>query len=253
MRLHILSCLMGSIAIASHHHPGTVVIPRNSFRHFDAYWNELYPWGDTHNGAARMVPSHIRARHDGVLDLISEPVTGQPDATFNGQPLPIHYLSGTVYAKTNITVEAGGGYDFSAEFIAPTHVGTWPAFWITSAVGWPPEIDIAEWKGTGDISFNTFNTSTVVKALDIPYPNPRRWHSVRAEIRDENGSDVSVRFYLDGTLRSTQYGSSYVGVPMYFIIDYQMEGSSGTPGPDFTTTFSIRSVEVLSFNPSAAT
>lgn len=203
------------------------IIPSDSFNSFSTYWNYNYPWGTDHNGAARMDESQVSVSDD-VLTLTSTPVTGQP-ATSGG--IAINYLSGTVYAKSTFTVAEGGGYDLTADFIAPTEKGTWPAFWLTAVSGWPPEIDVAEWKGDGKISFNTFNTSSSVTAVDIDYPNEDDWHTVKAEIRGEDSSDVSVNFYLDGTLESTQYGSGYIGAGLYLIIDYQMEGSSGSPGP----------------------
>ena len=66
-------------------------------------------------------------------------------------------------------------------------------------------------KGSGDISFNTFNTSSEVAATDVPYPNPDEFHDVKAELRDENGSDVSITFYLDGEKVVSQVGVDYVG------------------------------------------
>lgn len=142
------------------------------------------------------------------------------------------YNSGTIYAKQQFTVEQGGGLDFKSHFVAPVVKGTWPAFWLTGVNSWPPEIDIAEWKGDGKISFNTFNTSSEVAAYDYTYPSPTTaWRVVTAELRDENGSDVSIKFYLDGTLITTQYGEGMVGEPFYLIVDLQMEGSSGSPGP----------------------
>ncbi|KAH7261141.1 pectin lyase fold/virulence factor [Fusarium redolens] len=212
----------------------TTEIPSDSFNSLETYWNYLYPWGPTHNGGARMDEEHVSVT-DGVLTLTAEPRDDQED--------PIHYLSGAIHAKSTFTVSPGGGYDISAEFIAPVDRGTWPAFWLNAASGWPPEIDIAEWKGSGKISFNTFNTSDEVTALDRDYPNPEEWHSVRAELRDENGHDVRVKFFLDGVEQTTQYGRDYIGAGLRLIVNYQTEGSSGSPGP---TT--LRNVEVISLN-----
>ncbi|CAH0051738.1 unnamed protein product [Clonostachys solani] len=179
---------------------------------------------------------------EGYLVLTSEPVTGQPPAHHGGKDIPINYLSGAIHAKKTFTVQAGGGFDFSADFLAPVDKGTWPAFWLTAVQGWPPEIDVAEWKGSGDISFNTFNTSSEVTALDLPYPNPGAEHTVRAEIRDANGRDVSVNFYLDNKWVATQHGSNYVDAGLYFIINYQMEGSSGSPGPSTSRFLVLQSL-----------
>lgn len=95
----------------------------------------------------------------GQLTLTAHKVSGLPDASHGGQKIPIHYLSGAVHAKEHFNVSKGGGYDFAGEFKATTTKGTWPAFWLTAVDGWPPEIDMAEWKGSGKISFNTFNVS----------------------------------------------------------------------------------------------
>jgi len=183
------------------------------------------------------------------LTLTAQPVTGQPSATSGGKTIAIHYLSGAVHAKQHFTVAASGGYDFSGEFQATTTKGTWPAFWLTAVNGWPPEVDMAEWKGDGEISFNTFNTSSVVTAKDVAYANPGNFHTIKSELRDLNGEDVQVKFYLDGDLVTTQVGKGFVGQALWLIINLQMEGSSGSPGPTTNTTYSVRNLEVLSYNP----
>lgn len=205
----------------------TTLIPTTCFNDqssLESYFSYNYPWGDTHNGAAIMSSSHEVAS-GGVLTLTST-YTGDSDYP---------WTSGTVYAKQHFSVSAGGGLDFSAQFIAPVIKGTWPAFWLTATSGWPPEIDIAEWKGDGDISFNTFNTSSSVASDNVAYPNPGSWHTVLCQLRDAgNGVDVKAEFYLDGKLKTTQVGSGYIGKSFYLIIDYQMEGSSGSPGPEYS-------------------
>lgn len=108
---------------------------------------------------------------DGVLTLTASPVGGEPPAKNGGVQYPIHYLSGTIHANQTFTVQPDGGYDISADFKAPLAKGTWPAFWLTAVKGWPPEIDLAEWKGSGKVSFNTFNTSSEVASENIDYPN----------------------------------------------------------------------------------
>jgi hypothetical protein len=95
----------------------------NSQTDFNTYWNYNYPWGDTHNGAARMDSAHV-AIGNGQLTLTTDYVTGQA-ATSSG--IAINYLSGTVYAKEYYTVAVDGGYCFTGQFQAPTVKGTWPA------------------------------------------------------------------------------------------------------------------------------
>lgn len=151
----------------------------------------------------------------GVLKLTASPATGQKPASSGGKSIAVHYLSGTVYAKSHFNVSRTGGYDFMGDFRATTTKGTWPAFWLTAVKGWPPEIDMAEWKGSGKISFNTFNTSSKVAAKDVNYPKPGEFHSIKTELRDLNGKDVQVKFYMDGELVTTQVGKDFLGVPMY--------------------------------------
>ncbi|KAI0887124.1 concanavalin A-like lectin/glucanase domain-containing protein [Annulohypoxylon maeteangense] len=227
------------------------IIPKTSFNSqsdFDADWGYNYPWGTDHNGGARMDKAQVKFSN-GQLTLTAKKVSGQPDTTQGGKTIKINYLSGTIYAKEHFTVAKGGGYDFTGEFKATTTKGTWPAFWLTAVQGWPPEIDMAEWKGSGKISFNTFNTSSVLSWKDVAYSSPDQFHTIKCEVRDINQKDVSAKFYMDGTLIATQVGGGFFGKAMYLIIDLQMEGSSGSPGPTTDTLFQVRNLEVLSYNP----
>lgn len=196
------------------------IIPTTSFdsqTDFDADWNYLYPWGTDHNGAARMDEAHVALAGDSTLTITAEPVTGESPASSGGQSIEVKYRSGAVHAKETFTVQAasGSGYDFTAEFQATTDVGTWPAFWLTGVNSWPPEIDMAEWKGSGKISFNTFNTSSEVDALDVDYPDPGEFHTIKCQVREHNGVDVQVKYFMDGTEITTQYGSGFVGEPFW--------------------------------------
>lgn len=220
--------------------PETVLDTKSSL---EQYFNYTYPWGATHNGAARMDVAHAVISSPGVLTLTAQRVTGQPPAGKKGD-LVINYLSGTVHAKQQFTVPTGGGLVFYATLQAPVAKGTWPAFWLTAVNGWPPEVDMAEFKGTGKISFNTFNTSSIVASKDLPYESPEKWHDVKCQLEDNGGGVVKVTFWLNGRVMATQYGRDYVGKPMWFIINLQMEGSSGSPGPTTNTTYSIKNLKV---------
>lgn len=150
-----------------------IMIPNTSFDSqsaYDASWGDLYPWGSDHNGGARMTSTQINIS-SGILTLTASSASGQKPASSGGKSIPIHYLSGTVHAKQHFNVSLTGGYDFSAEFKATINKGTRPAFWLTAVDGClyiplleytiakeilgPPEVDLAEWKGSGKVSFNT--------------------------------------------------------------------------------------------------
>ncbi|KAL2888671.1 Galactan endo-beta-1,3-galactanase [Ceratocystis lukuohia] len=223
-----------------------VLIPSTAFSSESLmyqYFNWSYPWGTDHNGSARMARSQVVLSEDTeTLTLNASRVDGQPPASSGGKKIDVHYLSGAVYAYQHFTVNPGGGITYSGEFKAPVAKGTWPAFWLTASSGWPPEIDMAEWKGSGKISFNTFNTSSEVQALDVEYPTPEEWHKIRCETYDKNGEDVGVRFFMDDKLITTQTGKGFVGKGMRLIINLQMEGSSGSPGPETDTLYEIRGI-----------
>jgi beta-glucanase (GH16 family) len=214
-----ITTLLLTIATATLLQPrAQTLIPKTAFDSkttLEQYFTYNYPWGGTdHNGGARMSPSYVTAS-SGTLTITAAPVTGQKPATHAGKQIPIRYLSGAVGAKQHFSVPASGGLVFSASFLATTTKGTWPAFWLTAVNGWPPEIDMAEWKGSGKISFNTFNTSSQVAVKDVNYPNPDQWHDVKTELRDLNGKDTQIRFWLDGQLVTTQVGKGFTGVSMY--------------------------------------
>ncbi|KAE8152195.1 concanavalin A-like lectin/glucanase domain-containing protein [Aspergillus avenaceus] len=224
-------------------HAATTLIPTTCFSSYSSleeYFSYLYPWGSDHNGSARMVGNstdhdYISVESD-TLTLVAKPVTGQPD-TSGGQE--INYLSGAVHSKNTFTVEADSGFDIEAEFQATTDQGTWPAFWLNSAESWPPEIDIAEWKG---LSSFLYMTSSEVENHETDYSSPESFHKVKAQIRAENDADIWVKYFLDDVEVTTQYGGDYVGKPLYLIINLQMEGSSGSPGPDTDTYYKVRNL-----------
>lgn len=245
--------LAAGSAYAAHSNPlqeralkkrATTLIPDTCFSSQDTleeYFEYNYPWGDTHNGAALMNASQATIIHNAYLQLESL-YTGDADYA---------YTSGTVYAKQHFTVEADGGLDFQANFVAPVAQGCWPAFWLDGVNNWPPEIDLAEWKGTGKISFNTFNTSSEVAAQDYDYSTPTTaWHTILVELRaEDDGTTLKASFYINDELYTTQYGDNMVGEPFYMIIDYQMLGSSGSSGPTETTYFDVQYLSVTSYNP----
>jgi hypothetical protein len=215
--MHLASGIFFLFALAAGVGAVHTMIPKTSFNSqsdFDADWSYNYPWGTDHNGGARMSQAQVKFS-DGQLTLTAKKVTGQKDASHGGKAIKINYLSGAINAKEHFNVSRGGGYDFTGEFQATTTKGTWPAFWLTAVDGWPPEIDMAEWKGSGKISFNTFNTSSVLSWKDVTYPDPGAWHSIKCELRDINQKDVSVKFYMDGSLVTTQVGGGFFGKPMY--------------------------------------
>ncbi|HLP78545.1 MAG TPA: RICIN domain-containing protein, partial [Candidatus Paceibacterota bacterium] len=205
----------------------------NSAGAFANAWSYDYPWGNTHNGSARMYSTNFTFS-GGVVTIQSVPVSGQGS---------IHYYSGTFYLKTNVTVDAQHPvWDISVQAQVPTAVGTWPAFWLTGALGWPPESDIMEFKGSSTCWQNTYNGSWASTGTAVS--SAGSWHTYRLVAVMINSTTVDFHYYIDGTLRATHTQTGFVGQPMWVIYDYQMEGSSGSPGPTTRTTTAVRNAVI---------
>jgi hypothetical protein len=87
---------------------------------------------------------------------------------------------------------------------------------------WPPEVDIGEWKGTPQNWFNTFNTSSIVRSDLVNWPSDLSFHSIKSVLTAQpNGADVKIDFYMDNSLRATQYGKGFVGKPLWLYVLFQ--------------------------------
>jgi beta-glucanase (GH16 family) len=181
----------------------------------------------------------------GVLTIKAAKITWD-EGTSTSNPHPaIHYHSGAIHARDQVVVtDQFPSYEVRGEFQAPTARGTWPAFWLTAVNSWPPESDILEFKGDSRNWFNTFRTSSDVSSTIVTVSGAGNWHTYRAWITKVNTTDVDIHYYLDGTWVGQHRATGFVGKPMWLIINLQMEGSSGGPGPTGDTYYRARNVYV---------
>lgn len=214
-----------------------------------AEWNFLYPWGSDHNGSARMYASatdnnHVYLSPSGVLNIKATRISWDEGTSSADPHLPIRYHSGAIYAKDQVLVnDQFPNYEIRGEFQAPSTRGAWPAFWLTGATSWPPESDVLEYKGDARNWFNTYkNASGGWSNTIVNVSSPGSWHEYRAWITKVNATDVDIHYYLDGQWKGQHRGANFVGKPMWLIINLQMEGSSGSPGPDTDTYYRARDV-----------
>lgn len=207
----------------------------NSVAALEAEWNYNYPWGQTHNGSAKMYPSQLSLA-GGVLT--STAVTPDPNGS------AYKYAAGTIHLKESICItEQYPEWTFSGEFQAPNAQGTWPAFWITRAGDWTHEVDILEFKGTTENWFNTYDGGWETLRLNVP-DSLTTWHSYKLVATKASSTAVTTKFYFDGVLKATHTLSGGMGKCFWLIINLQMEGSSGTPGPTGPTEYRARNVVV---------
>jgi hypothetical protein len=74
--------------------------------------------------------------------------------------------------------------------------------------------------------------------------NPGGWHQYRAWLTKVNNTDVDIHYYVDGVWKGQHRAAGFVGKPMWLILNLQMEGSSGSPGPSADTWLKARNVVV---------
>ncbi|MDX8051693.1 family 16 glycosylhydrolase [Lentzea sp. BCCO 10_0798] len=228
------------------------VIGTGSFSGYGALeseWNYRYPWGSDHNGTARMYASSSDHNHvslsGGVLTVKATRISWDEGNSSADPHLPIRYHSGAIHAKEHVVVnDQFPNWEVKGDFQAPSTRGTWPAFWLTGVNSWPPESDILEFKGDNRNWFNTFRTSSDVSSSIVGVSSPGSWHTYRAWMTKVNGTDVDIHYYLDGKWIAKHTARNFVGKPLWVIINLQMEGSSGSPGPTAETNYRARNVYI---------
>lgn len=229
------------------------VLIQNSFTDYTTFeknWNYLYPWGSDHNGSARMVGNSTDHRQiyldsGGVLTLKATRISGDEGNSTHDPYLPIHYHSGAVHAKQRVTVtDQYPNWIVSGDFQVPSSTGTWPAFWLTATNPWPPESDIMEYMGGPQVHMNTFRTASDVSTIKVPVASPGSWHNYSAWLVKTNATDIAIHYYLDNVKQGMHNGAGFVGKPMYLILNLQMEGPSGSPGPSGDTYYHARNIVV---------
>ncbi|HJT74536.1 MAG TPA: hypothetical protein VJ720_10965 [Chitinophaga sp.] len=215
---------------------------------FEAAWNYLYPWGSDHNGTARMYGSSTDHNHiylsNNVLTIKATKITWNEGNSSADPYLPIRYHSGAINAKTHVLVnDQFPNWEVKCDFQVPTVTGSWPAFWLTGVNSWPPESDIMEFKGNATNWQNTFRTSSDVSSTLTTVSSPGSWHTYRAWITKVSATNVDIHYYIDGVWKAV-HNANFVGKPLYIIINMQMEGSSGSPGPTADTYLNARNIYV---------
>ena len=218
-----------------------------NYGNFEAKWNYNYPWGTDHNGSARMVGSSTNHNQislsGGEMTITATRLSSSPgNSTANGfTNVAIWYNSGACYAKQQVLInDQFPSYTISGDFAVPTNRGTWPAFWITGVNSWPPESDIMEFKGSSTNWQNTYDGGWENKLTNVS--NAGSYHNYKCWYNKINATDVECHYYIDNNWVARHVMSNSVDKPMWLIVNMQMEGDSGSPGPSGNTTYNIKNV-----------
>lgn len=232
-----------------------VVIPTSSFADqvaFDQHWNYLYPWGEDHNGTARMKQEQVKIEN-GELHITADRLTTPEGKSTKDPHLPIAYHAGAIHSKALVKVDDDYPvWELSGYFKAPIQKGTWPAFWITGSETWPPESDILEFKGDNINWQNTVsgkdwrNTDWQTEKTKIATAD-KTWHRYALIMRKINDKDMELQYYIDDELKAS-HTADFVGKPFHVIVNLQMEGASGPlrSGPA-KAVFKAKDIEVKAY------
>jgi hypothetical protein len=167
------------------------------------------------------------------------------DAEFGSGYLTLHsiyntgghkYESGVAWAKTNVPSSGYSYVTVDVDMYVPVAGtrGCWPAWWLDSATSWPPEIDIAEFKGNGNVWQNVDddNNNWQSKQTGI---NASQWHHYGLALGPSNGGYRTYQLFTDGSIKIQGKFWDPKNAPFWIIANYAMEGDSGTPGPTYNT------------------
>lgn len=225
----------------------------SSVSNLTKYWDMLYPWGADHNGSARMYADNVSLLGNNTLKISALRVP-QTEGKSGADPhLTIAYHSGAIHAKQKIELTDQEPYwVISGDFQVPTMVGSWPAFWITGADSWPPEIDMMEFKGSNTCWQNTVNGTdwqhTSWQTTPTVVSNAGEWHNYKMIIYRTSSTTNAEDLFIDGTKEATHI-ADFMNKPFWLIINMQMEGSSGSfgSGPQ-SAQMRVRNVYLASYN-----
>ena len=169
-------------------------------------WRIGQAWGEMHpeNPHQYYAASEVRTK-DGYLYLGG---SYKPKLIrYNDSVRLIPYAIGLI--NTDISFTQKYGY-FEIRSMNPSGPATWPAFWLTGATRWPPEIDIFEMYGrkTGKSIHkqyatvhwgknNTRSRGYLTKTINLPNDTDSAFHIYACEWEKDY-----IKFYTDGHLVS---------------------------------------------------
>ncbi|HEV2783027.1 MAG TPA: glycoside hydrolase [Actinophytocola sp.] len=222
----------------------------------EAAWNYRYPWGSDHNGSARMYASvtdhnHVFLESPGVLAIRATRISWNEGNSSRDPWLPIRYHSGAIHAKQHVTVsDQFPNWEIKGEFQAPSARGAWPAFWLAGVLA-DRRQQLAAGKrhprvqgGRPELVQHLQERERRLVQHGRRGVRPGAWHGYRAWITKVNAADVDIHYYLDGRWVGQHRGANFVNKPMWIIVNLQMEGSSGAPGPTSETLYRARNIYV---------
>lgn len=206
-------------------------------------WNIGLPWTGTDgtnlnqgSGTINYISPQDVSVSGGMLHLMTrqQTVTGPDGTQFN-------YTGGFINSDNKFQMFSGY-VEIRAQI--PTDPGIWPAFWMLSANGWPPEDDVAEfitgqgllhqglaYGARGDVHWDD---------TDIYNPLPTGFHTYGMEW----GAGYQI-FTMDGMITHVSRGSDVPTEPMFLLLNSSISGQfPPTAATMFPNSFDVDYVRV---------
>ena len=222
--------------------PGTAYVPAGYHLAFSdefsdatldtTKWNTRAPWNvewyaDSHQLQA-FIPDAV-SLNQGAARFTADYSQGNTD----GQP----YASGSITSNRTFTY----GY-FETRLSVPAGKGFWPAYWLTSSVRWPPELDIFEivdgidYDYTHIVPGGTFSFIEGAAGAQSTYPlaNPYGVYHVYGF----QWTATDIYRYVDGVLTEHDAIDAAAGSGDPFWLNFSLQVGGDWPGaPDASTPF----------------
>ncbi len=180
----------------------------------------MKPWGTTDNSPCLITPEDTYLQNG---DLVLRDRMGN-----FGQ---YKYSCGWAWTKKWFTY---GYFEMRAKY--PKGNGQWPAWWMLKQ-GWPPEIDIAEYRGT-PLNYMTeafywgqWSTTLLNESAGWDFSS---WHTYG--LRWGPGYLI---WYVDGKIEKYFYGSQVPNDSMYVIFSAGLDGKSADSATGFPNYYTV--------------
>lgn len=196
-------------------------------------WRLGQAWGEFHPDYPHQYYSKEMIQiHDGKLHLLGK----YSPKKFNSGDSSLEIPMAVGLINSDISFQQKYGY-FEIRSKNPSGVATWPAFWLTGANGWPPEIDIFEMYGKDDegsihkqcatIHYGKTDTKSrgmLTRKIKLPKNTDTAFHKYACE-----WTPRYIKFYTDdkpvGFIRLNKRLSQWMNDEMVVILNNSFEES----------------------------
>lgn len=194
----------------------------------DAWGSGMKPWGTKDNSPCLIVPEDTYIE-DGNLVLRCQ----------SGNFGQYNYSCGWAWTKKWFKY---GYFEMRAQY--PKGKGQWPAWWMLKE-GWPPEIDIAEYRGapknymTQAFYWGNWSTNLLKENDGWDFTE---WHTYALQWGPEY-----LIWYVDGKVTKYFYGNQVPSDSMYMIFSAGLDGSVADSTTGFPNYFKIDYISVYQY------